>query len=79
MSPTILRKGSYRFFFFSTDREEPKHIHVTNGDKYAKYWVEPVALARNKGFSGHELTEIHKIVESNKKLIKEKWDEFFKS
>ena len=79
MSPTVLRKGGYRFFFFSTDREEPKHIHVTYRDKYAKYWVEPVALARNKGFSGHELTEVHKIIETNKILIKEKWDEFFTS
>ena len=79
MSPTVLRKGGYRFFFFSTDREEPQHIHVTHGDKYAKYWIEPVALARNKGFSGHELTEIHKIIQNDKKLIKEKWDEFFTS
>ncbi|MBW6456390.1 MAG: DUF4160 domain-containing protein [Trueperaceae bacterium] len=28
MSPTVLRDGPYRFFFFSNERGEPPHIHV---------------------------------------------------
>jgi hypothetical protein len=28
VSPTVLREGPYRFFFFSSDRGEPRHIHV---------------------------------------------------
>jgi len=26
--PTILRIGSYRFFFYAGDRDEPQHIHA---------------------------------------------------
>ena len=26
--PTILRLGSYRFYFFSDEGNEPPHIHV---------------------------------------------------
>ena len=27
--PIVLKEGPYRFFFYSADRDEPKHIHVT--------------------------------------------------
>ena len=26
--PTVLRVGPYRLFFFSADRDEPRHVHV---------------------------------------------------
>ena len=34
------------------------HIHVEKGDSYAKYWLDPMKLARSKGFKPHELTQI---------------------
>ncbi|MGV8124631.1 MAG: DUF4160 domain-containing protein [Candidatus Xenobiia bacterium LiM19] len=40
--PTVFRSGSYRFFFFSNENDEPKHIHIESSDKYAKFWIEPV-------------------------------------
>lgn len=33
--PTVKREGSYRFFFYSSDREEPVHIHVERESKIA--------------------------------------------
>lgn len=40
MSPTVLRVGSYRLFFFS--REEPRmHIHVAHPEGEAKFWLSP--------------------------------------
>src|SRR5690606_5154622 len=30
--PTVLRSGSYRFFFYSLENDEPPHIHVECGD-----------------------------------------------
>jgi hypothetical protein len=45
VSPTILRSGPYRFFFFAGDRNEPVHVHVAREDKTAKFWLSPVRPA----------------------------------
>lgn len=75
--PTVLRIKGVRFFFFSNEGNEPIHIHVETGDKYAKFWLEPIALGRNIGFNGPELTRIHHLITEHKKLFKEKWNEYF--
>jgi len=49
--PTVLRSGPYRFYFYSHEPNEPPHIHVERDDLSAKFWLDPVALARNFGFS----------------------------
>ena len=77
--PTVLRVGRYRFFFFSNEGGEPAHIHVESGDEYAKFWIEPVGLARSVGYNANELAEIEKLVRKHRELIKEKWDEHFGS
>ena len=48
--PTLLREGPYRFFFYSDegDPREPPHVHVTAGERLAKFWLEPVALASSR-------------------------------
>jgi len=75
--PTVLRIKGYRFFFFSNEMNEPLHIHVESAGKYAKFWLEPIALARNTGFRSFELIEIRNIVIKNKRTIKERWNEYF--
>lgn len=30
--PTVLRVGPYRFFFYSGDGDEPRHVHVERGE-----------------------------------------------
>jgi len=75
--PTVLRIKGYRFFFFSNEMNEPLHIHVESAGKYAKFWLEPITLARNIGFRSFELIEIRNIVIKNKKTIKERWNEYF--
>ena len=44
--PTLLKEGPYRFFFYSNegDPREPPHVHVTAGERVAKFWLEPVEL-----------------------------------
>ena len=76
--PTVLRAKGFRFFFFSNEGAEPPHIHVECGENYAKFWLEPVELQRSVGFNAAEVNELAKIVEDNKKLLKERWYEFFK-
>lgn len=75
--PTILRVKGYRFFFFSLEGKEPPHIHVEQAERYAKLWLDPVSIARSKGFRSHELSEILTIVENSRQLFKEKWNEHF--
>ena len=77
--PTVLRVRGYRFFFFSADRRERPHIHVDKEDGYAKFWLEPLTLARSRGFASHELTEIAGLVAKHRTSFKEKWDEHFSS
>jgi len=75
--PALLRVRGYRFFFFSMENREPPHVHVAHAERYAKFWLDPVNLANNFGFRGHELTEIRKIVVENRDYFLEKWHEYF--
>jgi hypothetical protein len=75
--PTVLRLGSYRFFFYSREDDEPPHIHVERGDQIAKYWLEPVELASSKRFRSHELTEVRMLVTEHRPFFLDAWHEHF--
>jgi hypothetical protein len=67
--------GPYRFFFYSFDCHEPKHVHVRRERTVCKFWLEPVSLARNYGFSPRELNVIRSYIEEHLARIREAWDE----
>ena len=71
--PTVLRSGPYRFYFYSHEPNEPPHIHVDRDDVSAKFWLQPVGLARNLGFSPKELRRLQKIVIQHQTLFLEAW------
>ena len=75
--PTVLRWNGYRFYFFSNEGAEPPHIHIDKGGASAKYWLQPVALARNMGYSAKELREIEAKVAQEAAAILEAWREHF--
>jgi hypothetical protein len=75
--PTILMVGPYRMYFYSHEPNEPPHIHIDRDEQSAKFWLDPVALAGNLGFSPAELRRVHRLVEENRKLLLEKWHERF--
>lgn len=75
--PTVLRVEAYRLFFFSLEGNEPPHIHVEKAEAYAKFWLEPVTLARSRGFRSRDLGKVHGIIEKHRDLLLEKWDEHF--
>ena len=77
--PTIFRSGPYRFFFFSNERGEPRHVHVEAGPGYAKVWLAPVAFAASHGFNGKQMNEILRLVEANRDRCMEAWDDFFRT
>lgn len=74
--PTIREiSGPYRLFFFSFDCGEPKHVHVQRERRVCKFWMEPVALGSNHGFSPVELNAIRQLLETNRTKILEAWNE----
>ncbi|OHB71693.1 MAG: hypothetical protein A2W17_09225 [Planctomycetes bacterium RBG_16_41_13] len=75
--PTVTKIGSYRFYFYSSDANELPHIHVKRERFTAKFWLNPIRLQKSKGFSDSDLIKIQKLVEKNKKLFQEKWNEYF--
>jgi hypothetical protein len=77
--PTVLRVGPYRLHFYSNEGDEPPHIHVQRDDDGASFWLDPVELKRNNGFSGPELGIIQRIVEQYENEILQAWHDYFGS
>jgi hypothetical protein len=67
--------GPYRFFFYSFDCTEPVHVHVERDRSTCKFWLRPVSLAANRGFSAHEVNKIRKLVSEHREAIQNAWDE----
>ena len=68
-------EGPYRCFFYSFDCNEPRHVHVSRERMVCKFWLVPVALARNEGFSPRELNRIRALVLEHVDRLVEAWDE----
>ena len=75
--PTILRHQAYRFYFYSHEPNEPPHVHVDRDNLSAKFWLDVVGLARNRGFTARELRQIESIVAENREQFLETWNEYF--
>ncbi|RMF02963.1 MAG: DUF4160 domain-containing protein [Chloroflexi bacterium] len=67
--------GPYRFFFYSFDCNEPRHVHVRREKMTCKFWLDPIALSQNNGFSPQELNQIRRLTESYQEVISEAWHE----
>ena len=67
--------GPYRFFFYSFDCNEPKHVHVERDRSNCKFWLDPLVLARNHGFAPHELNQIRGLIKSHTGRISDAWDQ----
>ena len=75
--PTVLRSGPYRVYFFSHEPNEPPHVHVDRDEMSAKFWLRPVRLARNLGFSARELRRVEALILANEQLLLEAWNGYF--
>ncbi len=75
--PAVLRIKGYRIGFFSADGDEPPHVHADKGANQAKFWLEPLQLAKNAGFSRSELAEIYDILREHRRELLTKWNEYF--
>jgi hypothetical protein len=75
--PTIFAFGRATFFFYSPENAEPPHVHVENGDATAKHWLEPVELARSRGFRAGELTRLRATIIEHRHEFLEAWHGHF--
>lgn len=74
--PTIhVVQGPHRFFFYSFDCNEPAHVHVQRERRLCKFWLEPVSLAKNLGFTSKELNALRRTILDNLTIILEAWHE----
>lgn len=77
--PTVLRVDGYRFFFYSNEGNEPPHIHVERAGAAAKWWLLPVRLAWNDGFSRQQVRRIRTILHEHHAAILDAWKRHFRA
>lgn len=75
--PTALRSGPYRLHFYSSDAEEPPHVHVERGENSAKFWLRTVRLQNSGGFKPVEIRRIQRLVEQHRVALLRSWNAYF--
>jgi len=57
---------------------EPAHVHVQKNSSEAKFWIGmEIELERSAGFDAKTLRKLARLVEDNKEMIEEKWNDYF--
>ena len=67
-----------RFFFYSREHESI-HVHVKSADGKAKFDILPegIVLVKNEGLKPKDVKAAEMVLEENKELAIEKWNEYF--
>lgn len=73
--PTLLLQDGFKFFFYANEHE-PRHIHVTKGEGFAKIELAGLRVI-NSHLKPSELRKALSLVEKNKTTFEGKWDEYF--
>ncbi|MEP0807118.1 MAG: DUF4160 domain-containing protein [Chloroflexota bacterium] len=74
--PVVLRVAGYKFFFYQADLvNEPPHVHVTREGNEAKFWLDPVKIAREGKFRKSDLRDIERIIQDNLEFLLSAWSE----
>lgn len=74
MPPLLLING-FKFFFYANEHE-PKHIHVSKGDEFAKIELLQIHVIKSH-MKPKDLKMALKIVELHKDEFERQWDEYF--
>lgn len=40
-----------------------------------KFWLDPISLAQNEGFTARELNTIRRLIQANLNIVREAWHE----
>jgi len=74
--PVVLRVNGYKFFFYEADvANEPPHVHVAKDGNEAKFWLDPVRVAREGRFRRSDLRDIERIIDDNLEFLLNTWKE----
>ena len=73
--PTLFIVFGLRFFFYSNEHL-PIHVHVRNSDGEAKFEIDEVKLVSNKGMKPKDIKLAGSIIEENRELLIQKWNEY---
>ncbi len=73
--PTLLIADGFKFFFYANEHE-PKHIHVSKGNDYAKIELNSFKVVSNF-MKPKELKKIMVIMKKHNDTFEAKWDEWF--
>jgi hypothetical protein len=73
--PVVLRVHGYKFFFYEADvAHEPPHVHVGKDGNEAKFWIDPVRVAREGRFRKSDLHDIERIIKDNLEFLLSAWE-----
>ena len=67
--------GPYRVYFYSSDCNEPAHVHVQRDRGTCKFWLDPVSLAFNDGLARRDIAAIRRVIFEYRARIQEAWRE----
>ena len=67
--PTITIEG-FKFRFYSSDVNEPPHVHILRGENLAKIWLTSLAVEYNYGYNDRELNRIVRLTKENKERFR---------
>jgi hypothetical protein len=74
--PTVVIEG-YKFRFYSSDINEPPHVHVLRGEGNAKIWLQPVVMEHSHGYHQAELNRVLKLTRQHQAELLENWNAYF--
>ncbi len=75
--PTVLRYKGYRFYFYSSDGDEPPHVHVDHSGRTIKIWLKTLKVAYNDGYPMRAITVILDVVDQHREEFLEAWRGYF--
>ena len=74
--PTLVIRDGLKFFFYANEHE-PRHVHVSKGDDYAKIGLSTFRVISNF-MKPQDLKKVLQIIEENNDEFEVKWDEWFR-
>ena len=75
--PTLLRIEGFRFFFYSSERQEPAHVHVEKGDGEARSGSSRWLVYSYRLTPG-DLRRVRELTFQHQAAFVERWNEHFR-